>query len=217
MKMKKTLKRILLSVFIIISILFANGLFFVFNGQFRAWKKVQSGKELNAYETFSVYTMHTGLWMFFWWASPGAANEVFMMQFCNRRGEIVRHTNKTILRNNLSPKILATMKSLSLGQSKRVSWNGNISYGLNDPEHKAALTLNPCIVSKEIDKASGKPAFFIRLDNSWPLHYEAHIHIWGDKKIVIQEGLFRYLQDKHIINNFIDEYMYLEEEVIPLF
>ena len=214
---KRTLKILLFSALIVISLLFANGFYFVFRGQFVAWEKVKSGKELNYYETFSVYTMHSALWMLFWWASPGAANEVFMMQMCNKRGEIVRHSNKLILRNNLSPKILATMKSLSPGQSKRVSWNGNVSYGLNNPEHKAAMTLNPCIVSREIDKVTGKPAFFIRLDNTWPVHSETRIVLFKNKKIVMQEGLFRYLQDKHIVNNFIDEYMYPEEEIIALF
>lgn len=210
---KKTLKRVLLAVLAIFLIVFINGCFYVFNGQFKSAEKLSQGKELNFYECFSIYTMHTALWMFAWPSSLGAANEVFMMQVCGKRGETVRHKNKYILKSLLTPRVLATMKSLSLGQSKRLAYNGNISYALNDPEHKAAMAINPCVISKEIDKKTGKPMYFIRLDNTWPIHSETHIRVLGSFEIVLNEGLFRYLQDRHIINNFIDEYAYSEEYI----
>ncbi|MBQ2521600.1 MAG: hypothetical protein II537_02735 [Bacteroidales bacterium] len=158
--------------------------------------------------------MHTALWMFCWPASPAAANEVFLMQFTGPRVDTVRHRCRFIRNSVLSERVVKTMKSLQLGQSKRLTYNGNVSYALTDKEHKAAMAINPCVISREIDRKTGKECFFIRLDNTWPLHSQTHIGLWKGAEIVVQEGLFRYIQDKGLIHHFVDEYCYPVKEIL---
>lgn len=205
------MKKTLITLLVIISLVFLNGCYYVFNGQFRSVEKIKQGKDLNFYECCSVYCMHTALWMFAWPCSIAAANEVFLMQFSGEDVDIVVHKNNYIRKSVLSPRIVKTMKSLSFGESKKVSYNGNISYALDDPEHKAAMALNPCTVSKI--RHDGKTEYIIRVDNSWPKQSETHIKLFGNFEIVLNEGLFRYLQDKNLICSFIDEYRYSEEEI----
>ena len=158
--------------------------------------------------------MHTALWSITWPCSIAAANEVFLMQFTGKDVDTVVHKNRYICNSVLSPRIIKTMKSLNTGESKRVAYNGNVSYALNDPEHKAAMALNPCVVSNEI--IDGNSMYVIRLDNTWPVRSETHIKIFKNFEIILNEGLFRYLQDKCIIHNFIDEYRYSKEYIDKL-
>ena len=198
--MKKFIKISLL----IILILSVNLIYYVFVGQEKSTKKLTQGKELNLYECVSIYQMHTSLWMFGWFASPAAANEVFLMQFCKK--DTVIHKNELLKKSILSERVINTINSLSVGQSKRLAYNGNISYGLSDKEHKAAMAINPCVISKEI--IDSQEYAIIRLNNSWPIVSTTKIKIYKDFYITLNEGLFRYLQDKGIIHNFVDEYRY---------
>lgn len=119
----KIVRRALLLVLALFVVVLVNGFYYVFHGQFKSAEKLAAGKELNAYECFSIYTMHTALWMFFWPASPTAANEVFIMQFCDSSLKEMEHKNPILKKSILSPRVLETMKSLNLGQSKYISWN----------------------------------------------------------------------------------------------
>lgn len=203
--------KFLLKVLIITAlVIFINGFYYVFSGQFKSAQKLKEGKSLNLYECASIYSMHTALWMFAWPCSVAAANEVFMMQFSGKNVDTVNHTNRYILNSILSPRIISTMKSLSSGETKRVSYNGNVSYALNDPEHKAAMAINPCTISREND------TYVIRVNNTWPVHSETHIKIKDKFEIVLNEGLFRYLQDRGIIHSFTDEYRYKVEYINKL-
>ena len=210
----KTGKKILLILLVLFLVVFANGCYYVFWGQHRSEEKLRQGKELNVYECVSIYTMHTALWMFFWPCSPGAAMETFMMQFNRNPEKTVRHKNRYVLNSLLSPKILSTMLSLELNESKRVSWNGDIAYDLSHPEHKAAMALNACDVSREIDKKTGKEVFAIRLNNSWADWSETRVTVTKGFSIYVQEALFKYLQKKRIINSFVDEYVYPVDVVL---
>lgn len=205
-KVKLLLKILIITALVIIT----NGFYYVFSGQFKSAQKLKEGKELNLYECASIYSMHTALWMFAWPCSIAAANEVFMMQFSGKDVDTVNHTNKYILNSILSPKVINTMKSLSNGETKRVSYNGNVSYALNDPEHRAAMAINPCTITREDD------TYVIRVNNTWPVHSETHIKIKNGFEIVLNEGLFRYLQDRGIIHNFVDEYRYKVEYINKL-
>ena len=207
--MKKA-KSLLKAIILIVLLIFINGFYYVFSGQFKSAQKLKEGKELNFYECASIYSMHTALWVFAWPCSIAAANEVFMMQFAGKNVDVVNHTNKHILNSILSPKVVSTMKSLSNGETKRVSYNGNISYALNNPEHKAAMAINPCTISKE------GSTYVIRVNNTWPVHSETHIKVKGGFEIVLNEGLFRYLQDKGVIHSFTDEYRYSEDYINKL-
>ena len=77
----KLFKRILTCCILIITLIFINGCYFVFHGQFKATDKVNSGKDLNTYEIFSTYTMHTACWLFGWIVEPTTAKLAFCSQF----------------------------------------------------------------------------------------------------------------------------------------
>ncbi len=77
----KTFKRLLICCILIITLIFINGCYFVFHGQFKATDKVNSGKDLNTYEIFSTYTMHTACWLFGWIVEPTTAKLAFCSQF----------------------------------------------------------------------------------------------------------------------------------------
>lgn len=188
----------------ICTILLFNLACYTFVGQDISAKKLAQGKELNLYECASIYQMHTALWLFAWPASPAAANEVFLMQFSKK--DTIIHKNEYLKKSILSERVIKTINSLSLGQHKELRYNGNVSYALFDKEHKAAMAINPCVVSKE--KIDGKEYAVIRLDNSWPVVSTTKIGICGDFSITLHEGLFRYLQDKGVIRHLVDEYRY---------
>ena len=81
----KTKKKILVSIVILFAsvfvIVFANGCYYVFWGQDKSAEKLAQGKDLNAYEIASIYSMHTACWMFGWPVSPEAAKLIFAKQF----------------------------------------------------------------------------------------------------------------------------------------
>lgn len=77
----KTFKKILIILVIVVGVIFVNGCYFVFHGQFKATKKVNTDIELNTYEIFSAYTMHTACWMFGWVIEPTVAKLAFCSQF----------------------------------------------------------------------------------------------------------------------------------------
>ena len=106
----KTFKKILLTFLVIFVIVFANGCYYVFNGQFKSMDKIKQGKELSLYECCSIYTINTAGWFFGWILSPEAAEQCLLMQFaktgsCHSRivdisnskfiqEEIVKHTDR---------------------------------------------------------------------------------------------------------------------------
>lgn len=125
----KTIKIIIALIATVIVILFINGCFYVFFGQQKSEKKLNSGKELNLYECCSIYSMHTAIWMFGWTLSPEAAEQAFLMIF----------PAKPRYRRNdffLKSKPIYTTKD----QSKRI-----INYEPSDftgPERRYALALD---------------------------------------------------------------------------
>ncbi len=102
---QKYWKITLVSLAIIIALLFANGCYYVFNGQHKSMKKLQQGKELNLYECCSIYSMHTAIWMFGWIVSPEAAEQAFLMcfpvKYVTRYNDFFLDKEKTI-RHNLA-------------------------------------------------------------------------------------------------------------------
>lgn len=185
--MVKRILIVLLSIFVIV---FVNGCYFVFWGQHKAMSKIQSGKELNLYECSSVYTMHMALWMFGWPLSPEAAKECFMLHFHNEDTVKFRATRGGIYKSDKIMKAVAKLGNRPIGSSIYVAWNGKKDYALRSPEHRAAIALNPCYVTK--------------VEND---HYEISARLVYPKysktpfdlrlfTITLHEGLFRYLQDR---------------------
>ena len=88
----KTVKRILLTAVALLSIVFINGCYYVYKGQFKSMDKIQNGGKLNLYECCSAYTMHMAIWIFGWTISPEAAEQAFLMHFV-KDGKVVTRNN----------------------------------------------------------------------------------------------------------------------------
>lgn len=210
-------KKILLSILIIFGIIFINGCYYVFLGQNKSMYKIRIGKELNAYECFSVYTMHTAMWMFFGWISPAAAVETFNMQFAFKdETDTIRHNNRLIKNSVLSNKVINIMKHLNRGQKEKLLWeNEPYTFGFNHSrEVAAALAVNGGTVSREIDKKTGKDCFFVRINNCWSKTAVVSMVKTRIFNLKINEGLYRYLQDKGILNNYNAEFCFPVEDIL---
>ena len=131
MKNRKT-KLFFTAILTIIAALFINGCYYVSRGQFKSAGKMAGGKELSLYECFSLYTLHTAFWMFGWPAAPAAADELFHMQIAGSGTDTLIHRNPLVKKGLLSDNIVSTMRSLDPGQSKRLAWDGDMSYALTD-------------------------------------------------------------------------------------
>ena len=193
-------KKILLSFLLLLTIIFANGCFYVFIGQDKSMKKLRNGKELNLYEKCSIYSMHVGLWTLGWPMSPQAARECFMLHFPQK-------DTVSIKMEFSSPRIEAVVRALKdcpIGSSTSISWNGNEAYSFANPEHKVAIAVNPCRVVKEWQEGYLYECSVYSL-MQYPKQSSTVISI-GAIRIPIQEGLFRYLQDDGWLSCFLARY-----------
>lgn len=98
-----------------------------------------------------------------------------------------------------------------VGTSITVAWNGDKDYALNSPEHRAAIALNPCKITK-IETPEWLTEYDSKLYDvkvTSPMIYPEYSRTQfdlGKFTIVIHEGLFRYLQDKGWLRKYIAEY-----------
>ena len=213
-------RRIIISFLTALALLFANGCYYVFRGQDKSMEKLQRGMELNLYEKCTIYTMHIALWTLGWPLSPQAARECFMLHFPQR-------DTVSIEMHLSSPRIkeaVASLRDKPLGSSVAVSWNGNEAYSLASPEHKAAIAVNPCRIVKEWQE-SYLYTCSVYSSMQYPKRSDT-VFTLGRIRIPVQEGLFRYLQDREwlscftaryrvgndaksvaIMNQFIDDYL----------
>ena len=206
--MKKPVKITLISLLIIVAIVFVNGCYFVFCHQDKSMAKIQQGNGLNLYECCSVYTMHMAVWMFGWPLSPEAARECYKLHFPQQDTVELKTTNAIY-----SPKIAEACESLSdkpAGTSVIVAWNGNKDYALKSPEHRAAIALNPCKITRVEDENSlFNTATLYKVKITSPMIYPEYsrtIFDFKHFKFTIHEGLFRYLQDKGWLSKYIAKY-----------
>lgn len=203
----KTLKKILLTVLVIFSIVFANGCHYVFYGQFKSMDKIQNGIDLNLYECCSIYTMHMATWMFGWPMSPVAAKECLSLHFPHKQ-DTIDIMNVRSRASLLSPKVVAAIKSLEnkpIGSRTRVAWNGHEAYSLNSPERVAAIAVNPCVIYKAAYMDDGMPLYMISSSMQYPKYSRTKFTL-GKLSITVHEGLFRYLQDKGWLSYYTAEY-----------
>lgn len=115
--MKKTIKIIL----VIIVLLFANLVYYVFIGQSNSVQKLTQNKELNLYECISIYQMHISMWSVGWIIAPEAAMEARLMH--------VKHKDPVV--------IYSSFPSLA----KPELWKNGI-YNYKNPQFRYALALN---------------------------------------------------------------------------
>lgn len=205
--MKKPVKITLISLLIIVAIIFANGCYFVFWHQDKSMAKIQQGKELNFYECCSVYTMHMALWMFGWPLSPEAARECFLLHFPHEENGVVRFkASRGFMKSPKLQKAVEYLSDKQSGTSVHVAWKASKDYALRSPEHRAAIAVNACDVIKgEVDKTTGDYEIRIRCAMIYPKYSRTEFNL-GKFSIWIQEGLFRYLEERGWISRYIAEY-----------
>lgn len=186
---------------------FINGCYFVFCHQDKSMAKIQRGEDLNLYECCSIYTMHMAVWMFGWPLSPEAARECFLLHFPHEDDDLVRFkASRGFMK---SPKLRTAVEYLSdkqSGASVHVAWKASKDYALYSPEHRAAIAVNACDVIKgEVDKTTGDYEIRIRCAMVYPKYSRTEFNL-GKFSIWIQEGLFRYLEERGWISRYIAEY-----------
>lgn len=193
-------KRIIITILSLLALVFANGCYYVIRGQEVSADKLRQGIELNLYEKCSIYTMHVALWTIGWPMSPQAARECFMLHFPQK-------DTVTIRMNLSSPRIAAAVRALKdqpVGSAMSVTWDGYEAYSLASPEHRAAIAVNPCRVVKEWQEAYLYTCGVYSL-MQYPIQSSTVFTI-GSVRIPVQEGLFRYLQDKGWLSYFTARY-----------
>ena len=183
--MKKIKKGLLIGVLIILG----NLVYYVFIGQNKSEYKLKNKQELNFYECLSIYQMHIAVWSLGWPLSPVAAKECFLLHFPIKKDTI-------LFKNKLdSPKLQNAIKE----SKTKLSWNGNKDYALNSKEHNVAIAINPCTISKT-DKCIEVTSLM-----QYPKWSNTNFNL-GYFTIHVQEGLFRYLQDKHWLSCYTAKY-----------
>lgn len=209
--MKKGLKCCLISLVTIIGIIFINGCYYVFCGQEKSMKKLQQGKELNLYECCSIYSMHTAIWMFGWTFAPEAAKECFFLHLPYTQGDTLDFNPNKITNSEKINTAINSLESKPIGSSVYVAWDGNKDYALASIEHRAAIAINPCKVTKTdtpkwaIEHSPNVNFIEITSPMIYP-KYSRTIFDLGKFKIIIHEGLFRYLQDKGWLTKYTARY-----------
>lgn len=219
--MKKGLKYCLILLVTIIGVIFINGCYYVFCGQEKSKKKLQQGKELNLYECCSIYSMHTAVWMFGWTFAPEAAKECFFLHLPYTQGDTLDFNPNKIINSQKINTAINSLASKPLGSSVYVTWDGNKDYALSSPEHRAAIAINPCKITKnkpsELAIKYYSNADFIEITS--PMVYPKYsrtIFDLGKFKIVIHEGLFRYLQDKGWLTKYTARYQVVNLKLLAV-
>ena len=193
-------KKIIITILSLLALVVANGCYFVFRAQDRAMGKLQRGEELNLYEKCSIYTMHIGLWTLGWPMSPQAARECLLLHFPQK-------DTVSINMRLSSPRLDAAVSSLKdrpVGSSVTVSWDGTGAYSLASPEHKAAIAVNSCRIVKDWQENHLYTCSVYCL-MQYPRYSRTGFTL-GSVRIPLQEGLFRYLQEKGWLGCFTARY-----------
>lgn len=190
--MKKFLKKLGITFVILSVIVFANGCYFVFDGQFKAAEKIKNKQELNLYEISSIYTMHMAICTIGWIYSPEATKEIIAMCFKKNRNIDKYVENDFFLE---SPKVQQAVQNLRPGVEKRVAFTDSC-YSLFDPNHTVALAVNPGFL-----KIEGSRLTF-RAPINYPTYSLTKIYVTKNKYILIHESLFDYLERVGVLHPY---------------
>ena len=132
----KQLKKIIIKCTIVVIILLcANLVYYVFAGQEKSAEKLAQGKELSLYECMSVYQMHTAVWLFGWIIAPEAAMEARLMHVKHKRPVVIYSSFPSLAKPEL--------------------WKNGV-YDFKDPQFQYAVALNGKDLSIEKNKAYTK-------------------------------------------------------------
>ena len=179
------MKKIILSLIISIVLVFANGIYYVFDGQFNTMSKINNNIPISFYEKCSIYSMFMAIYMFGWIYSPEAAYCNFLMSFPHKSDTIYYETDCW-----LTPKITNRIKNHKFG---KVTWRGNPynnhigDYNMMSPEHRAAILLNWCTISEDSNY------YYATCDYTYKVPSKTEFYMKGFK-IIINENLFYELE-----------------------
>lgn len=187
-KMKKIIIRTILLVIIVV---FINGCYYVFHGQFSSAEKIRQGRELSLYEICSIYTMHQGICIVGWFFSPEATKEVIGMSFRRNRGRVIEKESDFFLNYRPVSSVYATQF-----ERKRIAVNGDVAYAFSYPGRSVALAVNPGYLWRDENRV------YMEAEAHYPKCYDTHIGLPGGLRITINECLFSYLEDKGILHPY---------------
>ena len=183
------MKKFLITISIIFCAIFANGCYFVFQGQWKATEKLNAGKKLNVYEIFSAYTMHTACWMFGWVIEPTVAKLAFCSQF-HITPEYKHQHVKYVPTNS---KIESIKTKMCVGDSVYLTFTNY--------DTKAALLFNgSTLVYTNYSEFEPHDVNVKHWEYLIPMDYKPGIVTISNIKI--SETLFDYLENKNILKPF---------------
>ena len=185
----KTIRRCLIALIAITSVLILNGLAYLCVFQYKTVEKIRHHENINLYEKISIMTLHAGLWTVGNLYCPDAAYANFKM--LTKNDTVYLHSN-----NWLSPKITKRFNSNRLG---KMAWNGNSDYAYDSKEKNAAVLLNYCYLKE--GKINGKPCYIAICEYTWKQPSKTRFKI-GPCSITIHEELFYELEKINLLHPY---------------
>lgn len=213
MKAKKTIKITILALLALIAAVLVNTCLYVFVGQHRSAEKLSRGQELSLYERCSIYATHLTMSFVGYPIAPEAARECLKLHFTDRDTVYFRRHDFSG-----SEKLKDAHHQLldkPDGSSVRISWNGNKDYSPFSGEHRLAIAANPCTLTKvtylDYEHFYDEYLYTLTTSTEYPKQSRTEFN-FRKFKIVINEGLFRYLQDKGWLHKYTAVYnLYADE------
>lgn len=195
----KKIKVFGLILLIIITLVFINGCYFVFHGQFKATEKVESGKDLNAYEIFSTYTMHSACWLFGWVIEPTTAK----LAFCSQFHITPERSHLSVPRNEQVEKI---KQELTIGYlENNIPLNTKRRLAFKSYTDRASILLNGAYIQLSYifkEDITDTDSYFYQRNWEYTIPVDYTPGIVTISKIKISETLFDYLENKGILKPF---------------
>lgn len=203
MKAKKIIKITFLALLALIAAVLVNTCIYVFAGQYKSVEKLSKGQELSLYECCSIYVTHLTMCFVGYPIAPEAARECLKLHFTDRDTVYFNWHNFSG-----SKKLEEAHRQLidkPDGSSVRISWNGNKDYSPFSGEHRLAIAANPCTLTKirylEFECFPDEYWYTITTSTEYPKYSRTEFN-FKKFKIVFNEGLFRYLQDKGWLHKY---------------
>ena len=121
----------------------------------------------------------------------------------------VKFQNSAASKSQKLKKAYQELKDKPYGSSIRISWNGNKDYSPFSSEHRLAIATNPCTLTKVshyyYDYLDNGDWYTITTSTQYPTYSRTEFN-FKKFKIIVNEGLYRYLQDKGWLKKYIAVY-----------
>ena len=203
MKAKKIIRITFLALLALIAAVLVNTCIYVFAGQYKSVEKLSKGQELSLYECWSMYATHLTMCFVGYPIAPEAARECIKLHFTDR--DTVYFNWHNFSRSKKLEEAHRQLIDKPDGSSVRISWNGNKDYSPFSGEHRLAIAANPCTLTKvrylEFECFPDEYWYTITTSTEYPKYSRTEFN-FRKFKIVFNEGLFRYLQDKGWLHKY---------------